>query len=126
MPETVNELMRAITNLPTEPAVFRVSLSAAGYLSDYSATVIFRGDHEQQVSTRGATPEEALRNAHDLLIEKHMSINALRERCDKLEAALRRVYDNGYLDGVAGFVVREAEDALNVHPSLRIPTPLGL
>lgn len=124
MPETVNELMRAITNLPTEPAVFRVSLSAAGYLSGYDAVVVFRGDSADSISAKGETPEEALGKVHSVLTEKYMSIDALRERCAKLEAALRRVYGNGYLDGVAASVVGEVEDALNIPASLRIP--LGL
>lgn len=122
MPETVNELMRAITNLPTEPAVFRVSLSAAGYLSGYDAVVVFRGDGaHDSISAKGETPEEALGKVHSALTEKYMSIDALRERCAKLEAALRRVYDNGYLDGVGVSIVREVEEALGVPEEKRTP-----
>lgn len=114
----VNDLMYEITHLNTEPAVFRVSLSATDHSFGYNADAIFRqpANLEQNITcltASGETPEDALRSLRDELIRKYESTSSLRERVAKMQAVLKRLSDSGYLEDLPTSILEEVETSLN-------------
>jgi hypothetical protein len=72
----VADNMNEIKNMDTEPAIFRVFLTACDHLEGFEAWVDFRHGHDEDcpssVTCRSNTPEGALASLRSILTDKFL------------------------------------------------------